>query len=197
MVKYIGEKEKVDFSNFTVEKNDTILLYLGGMYATKESTTYTTLQKHFKNIEVEYVDYDRRNAIMAKEQIKSKIIYAQDCYKNVLLCGNSLGGYWANYFSEKMQIPCILINPSLFPKTNLEKYEMSQETLHEFEESTLYYKNKRALFGRNDEIVNNKLNEEKLQDIKKIIWVDDGHRLTNCEVLIDLISLDILPIKNC
>lgn len=40
----------------------------------------------------------------------------------VIFIGVSLGGFWAHYFSQKYDCPCILINPSTSPSSALKKY---------------------------------------------------------------------------
>ena len=190
VIKYLIKKENINLKNFTFENKDTTLLYLGGINGTRDSTTYTALKKHCKNIA--YISYDKKNVELAKTQIENEVVEAQKKYKNVLLCGNSLGGYWANYFSEQFHIPCLLINPSLNPKANLEKYGFGKNMLSSFKESTFYYKNKIALLGKNDDVVNNKLNAQKLNDIESIVWVDEGHRLLSYDVLIELIIYKLI-----
>jgi len=33
----------------------------------------------------------------------------------IVFVGTSLGGFWANYMSQKWDCPCVLVNPSMFP----------------------------------------------------------------------------------
>lgn len=37
----------------------------------------------------------------------------------LVFVGTSLGGFWANYFSQKYDAPCVLVNPALTPSKTL------------------------------------------------------------------------------
>ena len=37
----------------------------------------------------------------------------------VVFVGTSLGGFWANYFSQKFDAPCVIINPSINPDISM------------------------------------------------------------------------------
>lgn len=39
----------------------------------------------------------------------------------VVFVGTSLGGFWANYFAQKFDAPCVIVNPSISPDITMEK----------------------------------------------------------------------------
>lgn len=41
--------------------------------------------------------------------------------EQLLFVGTSLGGFYANYFSQKYKVPCVLVNPSIKPFQTLKK----------------------------------------------------------------------------
>lgn len=194
VVRYICEKENISFINYEYEKRDKIMFYIGGMHGTILSNTYFNIHYEFNTIPLEYLDYDRTDPTSARKTIDSIISDALKYHNEVILIGNSLGGYWANFFSERYNLACILINPALNPKVSLQKYNLDKLTLKKFKNSTFSNKNKVALLGKNDVIVDNNFNAEKLKGIEKIVWTDDEHRLKEYSTLITLIKDKIISI---
>ena len=41
----------------------------------------------------------------------------------LIFVGTSLGGFWANYFAQKWDVPCVIVNPSTRPSISLKKYQ--------------------------------------------------------------------------
>ncbi len=42
-------------------------------------------------------------------------------FSQLLFVGTSLGGFWANYFAQKYKVPCVLINPVIYPNKTMER----------------------------------------------------------------------------
>lgn len=42
-------------------------------------------------------------------------------FSQLLFIGTSLGGFWANYFAQKYKVPCVLINPVIYPNKTMER----------------------------------------------------------------------------
>ena len=54
----------------------------------------------------------------------------------LIMVGTSLGGFYANYFAHKLNVPCFLINPSTNPSESLKKrigYNVNYVTKEKFE----------------------------------------------------------------
>ena len=55
------------------------------------------------------------------ESIVNQIISQNTSYP-VIFVGTSLGGFWAHYFSQKWDAPCVIVNPATNPSVLLRKY---------------------------------------------------------------------------
>ena len=54
------------------------------------------------------------------ETIVSKIIRETKSFP-IVFVGSSLGGFWANYFAQLWDAPCVLVNPAILPSQSLPK----------------------------------------------------------------------------
>lgn len=48
----------------------------------------------------------------------TSLVHAAKDYP-IVFVGTSLGGFWANYFAQKFDAPCILVNPSVDPELTM------------------------------------------------------------------------------
>lgn len=72
---------------------------------------------------------DEKNTVVSEslssvpERAAAQITAMIEKYKDspLLLCGTSLGGFYALHFAEKYKLPAVLINPSLRANENLKK----------------------------------------------------------------------------
>lgn len=55
------------------------------------------------------------------EKIVNNIVRKNEDYP-LIFVGTSLGGFWANYFSQKWDTPCVIVNPATRPSKSLRKY---------------------------------------------------------------------------
>lgn len=152
-------------------------LYIKGFGPDQSSTTFNYLANELYDYRLQMINYSNQDPVASKIELEEHINKQLKSNKNLLLIGNSLGGYWANYFSEKYKLKCILINPSLHPEIGLKKYGIAQEKLDAFDKSTFSFTHKVAFLGRFDEVVNNKENEMLLAGIQQITWINQTHRV--------------------
>ena len=100
--------------------DNTKIIYLHGFNSTGDTGTASFLKELYGDAflapDYDYIDPD--NAANMLDEIVSAAI--KD--RSVIVVGKSLGGFWANYFAEKYQLKCILINPGLQPQSSLLKY---------------------------------------------------------------------------
>lgn len=47
-------------------------------------------------------------------QLINSLVHQVSTYP-VIFVGTSLGGFWANYFAQKFDAPCVIVNPSVSP----------------------------------------------------------------------------------
>lgn len=57
---------------------------------------------------------DPTQVIAIVSEIVSKVTHFP-----IVFVGTSLGGFWANYFAQKYDAPCVIINPSLHPSRTM------------------------------------------------------------------------------
>ena len=91
------------------------ILYFPGFGGNQNSETFRKIvEKHESS---ELIIYNNFNAEKAFEKIQNQI--ENYLSENILLIGQSLGGFWAEYFAVKFGFNLILINPSLEPLESL------------------------------------------------------------------------------
>jgi len=129
------------------------------------------------------------------EKIINNIVRKNEDYP-LIFVGTSLGGFWANYFSQKWDTLCVIVNPATRPSKSLKKYlgkTISKYTKKEIivtEEDLLEYakiekylsentnENNISMFIANDDSIISP--EETLKNLPNTSYVelknDGGHR---------------------
>ena len=107
-----------------------LIVYVHGYGGSKNSSTAAKIAEHMQEIsngEVEVValDYEYMNPTKALKSLHDQIAEMADQYSNIIVLGNSLGGYYADllakFYPELVDI-LLLINPSLNAPENCVKY---------------------------------------------------------------------------
>lgn len=163
------------------------ILYFPGYGGGDHSRTINTLRQH--DLLGNYVTcmyYDNNIPAKALADLERQVGRFVNNNHKILLVGNSLGGYWANYFSEKYDLPCVLINPGIFPKESLQKYDtVRKDLLYQYPYSTFNNnKKKRLIFSSLDEVVDNKNNGPYFEGVQSVEWIEQGHKLDNFDAVI-------------
>ena len=109
-------------------KSNSEYLYLHGFNSSNSSIKYERLKKflHHKDIKIicPNLHYCPASAIKQIEIVIKK-------KKIVKIIGSSLGGFYAIYFGNKLNIPTMVINPALEPDKSLLNYVgASEKYLH-------------------------------------------------------------------
>lgn len=111
--------------------------------------------------------------------------------EEVCLVGSSLGGYYAMFLSQKYNLPCVLINPSIYPYITLERslgfpsnfydqstYEWNRahlEMLKRFEMCEPLKNKSLLLLQTGDELLDYTEALSKLPDAEKIVEEGGNH----------------------
>lgn len=93
------------------------LLYIHGFMSSEQSAKASEFAKYFQSsTEVCFVTttYPQKNVKNSILFLESWIVNAQK-KSRVALIGSSLGGFYAQYFGQKYQLPYCMINPALNP----------------------------------------------------------------------------------
>lgn len=117
--------------------------------------------------------------------------------ENIAVIGSSLGGYYSMYLSSKYAIPCVLINPAVYPYVTLRRAigmvpNYYDHTLYEWKESHLEmlkrfeiegYRGKNALLlvQKGDEVLDSSEAVEKLTDAEMIVEEGGDHAFQGIE----------------
>lgn len=169
------------------------IIYLHGFNSDENSTTIKELRKEIPGLLS--ISYDYINAETAFEEIHSLITETLNKDPDLILAGTSLGGFWANYFAQKFQLKCVLVNPALHPSHSLRKavpqsplpnYNTGELREFTFENADAYKKfevpvtsgiRRTIVLGKNGEIIDYRKTVEVFHDKGTIILTDEGHRI--------------------
>lgn len=182
------------------QNNIDCIIYIHGFLSQGPSSKVSFIKKHFPDIEVlepkhncrANTVYDNLNSL-----IKSKI---NESASNLLLVGTSLGGFWANYFAEKYNLCCVIINPAIAPSVTLKKYEgkIAQETEWTIEDTNSYKSfesptpkmlNRILLLSEDDQVIPYNLARDYFANICPIkIYPEGGHRFSNYDAIVEAIN---------
>ena len=163
------------------------IIYFPGFGGNQNSETFKSILYKFS--ESKAIIYDNVNAENAFQQIQKQI--KNQLSAKPLIIGQSLGGFWAEYFAITYNLNLILINPSIEPYESLKKYNLSSSELNSFRkfESNEYVKSKISIIlSKNDTVVNPKSILEKYKKIVKFIYVEGDHKFTDFDLLISEIE---------
>lgn len=86
-----------------------MILFFHGLDSDNQTTKFTAIGHPHKHCET--VDYRRRGYGEISRHYDELIVR----HNPALLVGHSLGGYWALLKSQQHGLPCVLINPQLYP----------------------------------------------------------------------------------
>jgi 5'-nucleotidase len=177
------------------DEHETAVIFLAGFGGGSHSNSYNELKEQVKNCAFYLKVYDNEIPTIAFHSLEIDIKNIQSRFKHVLLVGNSLGGYYANYFSEKFNMPCVLINPSLQPQLTLGRRGVPDKYLKLFKECTFKNKSKYVFLGAQDDEVNPAIAVEKFTNVKAITWLQEGHKIRDFRSIAQLVNTLILDFK--
>lgn len=102
----------------------SVIVYFHGYGSNGSSRTSKLIQEAYPNHTVVSKGYNTKNADDAAFTLDGFIRGLKPVFpdQDIIFVGTSLGGFFANYFSNIFKFPTILINPCLDPHIRLEKY---------------------------------------------------------------------------
>jgi hypothetical protein len=161
-------------------------------YGSTGSTSLTgkMLVEHYGKENVHCLSYNCKNAEDTIDNLSAQVRKIVLNNPEVLLVGISLGGFWANYFSEKYGLQVVLINPALEPTISLKKYNESHASTYKMFPTTLTPGIPKAIIlGKKDNVIPYTSYLERLKD-KYMVFIDDNmrHTVDNPEPLFRLIN---------
>ncbi len=179
-----------------------VIIYFHGFNSDGNGTTARELKSHYGDMCIT-PSYDYKDADKAYSYLNG-IITRFIKHGQIILVGTSLGGFWANYFSEKYDLKCILVNPGFEPSISLKKFlgknkNFSSGKIIDFtEEDVERYKRyevgessevfKTVLLGAKDTTLNHTRAAEHFKNHNVIIDQDEEHRIKDVGKIIKLID---------
>ena len=166
------------------------ILYFAGFGGIKSSETFQNiLEKYPDSI---FIKYDNINANRAFEQIEVQL----SCLSivNHIIVGQSLGGFWAEYFANKYNCSLVLINPSLKPYESLVKYNLEEADLESYRKYKIS-KNSQSkvslIVSKYDQTVNPDYAIFRYKGVTDIKYIDSDHKLNEFDTLFAEIKIRI------
>ena len=174
----------------------SIVVYFHGYGSNGSSRTAKLIQDEYPNHTVVSCSYNTNNADEAIKSLDSFIKSTQLSYpdQKIILVGTSLGGFFANYFSNKLILPAILINPCLDPHIRLEKYN-KHNIIVDCQSFLKYYTNdthfdKLVILGVMDEIIPYHLFLDRFSSYKSVIFnLEMKHRVSDIQEIKSALSV--------
>jgi hypothetical protein len=180
------------------------IIYLHGFNSDGNSTTIKEIRKEISGLLS--ISYDYIEADIAFQQIRELIDDTLQKDNDLIIAGTSLGGFWANYFAQKYQLKCLLVNPAINPSVTLQKavefspllnYNSGETREFTFENADAYKKfevpvefgiNRTIVLGKNDEVIDYRKSEEIYMNKGRIILTEEGHRIEDYGRIIHILK---------
>lgn len=155
------------------------VIYLHGWRGNPEANTKKAVATAFPGVEVVAfnVFYEMDVSTQA-DTLEQEIQQALSRYKaeEVVMFGNSAGGFWARHFAAKFGLGLVLTNPSFDLGHSLKKYDVDQKILDQylaFVPCALAPRWVQVFVGAEDDIVDH----ANLEYDNVVILPGEGHRI--------------------
>lgn len=166
------------------------IVYLHGFGSNSQTNKVSFLREKFPDHEVIAFDIPP-DADDAFEIIRKNL---DSLGKDIVLVGTSLGGFWANYFSEYYRLPCLIMNPSTQPWYTLKlshAYNMVMgwnesraESYFKYAQVSYPHVKRKVLLDLNDELIDYRISRDFFINSSEIIYSIGGyHRYTHFDIL--------------
>lgn len=131
-----------------------MILYFHGYASNGNSSTANIIRSAYPNKKVICPTYNTSNADIAIQELDKVVNELLHQDSELILVGSSLGGFFANYFSNKYSLPVVLINPSLDPSNSLKKYQSNNtDTFLKYYTEDVNGVSKIVVLGKKDFVV--------------------------------------------
>jgi pimeloyl-ACP methyl ester carboxylesterase len=162
------------------------IIYFHGYGSNGSSETVKKIQKLFPNDLIISPSYCTTNADEAIQYLDTIVKSSIEKYRDIVLVGSSLGGFIANYFSNKYGIAVLLINPCLDPVVLLEKYNpkdnVNCESFKKYYLDDVFGVPKYVVLGAKDTVIPYTLFMDRfLERYEVFINNNMGHRVSSEE----------------
>ena len=87
-----------------------IVLFFHGFGSSDNTNKFTCIEMNKVCINVDYANDGIMNVVNRYDKLVNDLMKSHD---NVILAGHSLGGFFANLFSHRYNLPALLINPCM------------------------------------------------------------------------------------
>lgn len=184
------------------------IVYLHGLGSSGVSYKSDTLKETFGNENVlsPNLPLDPTQTIELVTALVSPLLANNEV---VTFVGTSLGGFWANYFGQKFESQCVIVNPMLIPGdafvdrigTLVTHYDTDETTLftpeivrgfkHAQTEVTKTNTGLVSMFlARDDDVIDYRTTLEQMQGVDTYITDDGGHRYEeNWDMVVALLCM--------
>lgn len=172
--------------------DNVTLFYFHGFASSGNSRTVELLREAYPNARVVSPTYNTRDAHEAVKTLSKEIAENVSSKDFVVFVGTSLGGFFANFFSNKMLIPSVLINPCLDPGKLLQKHNPEHgvdcDSFYRYYLEDLLSVPKTVVLGREDEVIPYNTFLDRLSKYHVFIKENMGHRVSNITEIKDAVD---------
>lgn len=166
------------------------IVYLHGWKGNPEANTKKALEVAFPGVKVVAfpIEYDTPDLWRTELDLTVEILKVLNHYRHdeIIIFGNSAGGFWAQHFASVFHTHLVMTNPSFNLGETLAKYGVVEETLaqyRDFHPMTGKELSCQVFLSGQDEVLDNSAIPMMFDDVT--ILPGEGHRIQNLEPVIN------------
>lgn len=166
------------------------VVYLHGWRGNPEANTKKGLEVAFPGAKIVAfpIEYDTEELWRVELDLTVEILKVLQHYRHdeVVIFGNSAGGFWARHLASVFHTHLVMTNPSFDLAGNLAKYGVAEDVLaqyRDFHPSTGNELTCQVFVSADDEVVDPAITEQMFDDVT--VLPGEGHRIQNLEPVIN------------
>jgi uncharacterized protein len=172
------------------------ILYIHGYNGSPDGMKLERIRQSYPKAEVIALQHDSApvHVFELLNPIASKLDPSEDA-----IIGNSLGGFWANYFSLRYEIPALLINPAVTPSKTLRSMgcEFAKDYIAYEEQINLEGRSPRSvLLAKNDEVLAYSEAYKYFKNVCEVNTLINGGHAMNDRVSLDAMIMHFENLMN-
>lgn len=184
------------------------IIYLHGFASVGDTERLKPLQARLPNYELFSPTYNPHDANETLDFLKKYIKNIIKTHDTVVLIGNSMGGFWADFFGRLFGLRVILLNPAVDTKNNMSQFigksknfksgadiEVTAQQVDDLDQVNAMRRKlpntmRAVMVNKDDDVIPAQFAQDEFAKSGKVIAFDKGgHRWTNWDAVADELTM--------